>query len=177
MMANGLSSKVGILAIVAAIVSCPALAQDFPYKSFERSTLGAITTQWNMGTHDSIEGNRRTGSEIFIAKIQRVVMRVTYRGSHRPIDRATVKFIQDYGKAVQAEQSFVSRYEEEYLFGEDGKEYWLPVQKSVAAYFERELKPGEPVDLYAVAAGGVLEDDGWKWIFPVEEFSSNSLSP
>jgi hypothetical protein len=173
MMANGLSSKVGILAMVSVIVSFGALAQDFPYKSFERSTLGGITAQWDMDTHDSLEGKRRAGSEIFIAKIQRVVVRATYRGPHRPIARATVKFLQDYGKAVQAEQSFAGRYEEECLFGENDKEYWLPVQKSVAAYFDKELKPGELVDLYAVGAGGVLQDDGWKWVFPVEEFNSS----
>jgi hypothetical protein len=177
MMTNGLSSKVGILGTVAVIVSSSALAQDFPYKSFERDTLGAITTQWNMGTHDSLEGKRVTGSEILIVKIQRVVVRVIYRGPHRPVDRASVKFIQDYERAIQAAESLASRYDDEYLFSEGDKEYWLPVQKSVAAYFEKELKPGEPVDLYAVAAGGVLEDAGWKWILPVEEFTTNSSPP
>ena len=120
----------------------------------------------------SLEEKRRAGSETVDARIRRIVVRLVYRGPHRPIDRATAKFIQDYEKTIQAAQSLSSRYEEEYLFGEDGKEYWLPVQKGVAAYFAKELKPGEKVDLYAVAAGGVLEDDGWKWIFTVEEFKS-----
>ena len=157
-------------------VSSSTLAQGFPYQSFEHSSLGVVTAELSNLADDPPDKPHSTGSEVIIAKIQRIVVRVTYRGPHRPADQATAKFIQDYEKAIQPAQALASRYEEEYLFEEGGKEYWLQVQKPVAAYFERELRPGEPVDLYALAAGGVLENGTWRWVIPVEEFQSIPIS-
>ena len=157
---------------VAMILAGGALAQGFPYENFERSTLGEITAEWSEGTRDSPDGKGVARSEVLIGRVQRIVVRVTYRGQHHPITPATAKLIRDYEMTLRVVQSLADRYEDEYLFSENGKDYWLPVQASVAAYFAKELKPGDAVDLYAIAAGGTLEDDGWKWVFPVEEFTS-----
>jgi hypothetical protein len=61
-------------------------------------------------------------------------------------------------------------FENEWKFVEDGVEHWLPVQKQVASYFEKELKKSNPVDLYVIITGGVKVAGKWDWVILVNEF-------
>jgi hypothetical protein len=46
------------------------------------------------------------------------------------------------------------------------------VQSQVAAYFPKELKPGEAVTIYVRNAGGFRLSTEWEWIFLVEEYDT-----
>ena len=48
--------------------------------------------------------------------------------------------------------------------------YWLPVEEQVAAFFTKELKPADKIDLYLAEIGGTQRKDGWIWLPLVEEF-------
>lgn len=162
---------IGLLALLA--LTAPAQAADFPYDNFARSTLAAITGEWNEG----LRPDAKPGSVTIIANIQRNVVHVVYTGEHRPVDSATAGFIAKYQTAVNAQNDLASLYRDEYRFSENGQDYWLPVQAPVAKYFAGELKPGGEVDLYIVAAGGVREVSDWKWVLTVEEFDSGKREP
>lgn len=159
-----------MLTLAAVLVSAwnSAVAADFPYDKFERGTAAAITGQWAAGLAPGPLA--KTGSEVIIENLQRNVVRLVYRGDHRAIDAATATFLIHFQKSIPAAGDFAGQYTEEYRFSEDGSDYWLPVQSSVATFFHKEMKPGDPVDLYVIAAGGVLESDRWKWVLAVEEF-------
>jgi hypothetical protein len=61
-------------------------------------------------------------------------------------------------------------FESEHLFTEDAKEYWVPVQKQVATYFEKELMKSDKVTLYAVWVGARRDSAGTEHVFLVNEF-------
>jgi hypothetical protein len=162
---------IGLLALLA--MTTPVQAEDFPYDNFARSTLAAITGEWN----ESLRPGAKPGSVMIIASIQRNVVHVVYTGEHRPVDAATADFIVKYQAAVNAQNDLASLYRDEYRFSENGRDEWLPVQAPVAEYFAGELKPGDEVDLYVIAAGGVREVSDWKWVLTVEEFDSGKRAP
>jgi hypothetical protein len=67
-------------------------------------------------------------------------------------------------------ESYADNYETEFLFTEDGVEYWLPVQKKVSSYSPKELNKGDALELYLVRAGGVRTKGERDWMLLVEEF-------
>ncbi len=162
---------IGLLALLA--LTAPGQAANFPYDNFERSTLAAITGGWNEG----LRPDAKPGSLTIVASVQRNVVHVVYTGEHRPVDSATAGFIAKYQTTIGAQNDLASLYRDEYRFRENGQDYWLPVQAPVAACFADELKPGDELDLYVIAAGGVREESGWKWVLTVEEFDSGKRAP
>jgi hypothetical protein len=159
------------LAVLAVLGICAgsAVAQDFPYEKFARANVAEIVAEFS----DQAGPERvPTGSRHFDARVLRHIFRLTYRGSRRPIDAATATYLRHYQTAFGGHAQWAELFEEEYLFADGKTEYWLPVQKAVAAHFSKELQPGEAVDLYVVSAGGVLTANGWKWVFAVQEFQA-----
>jgi hypothetical protein len=162
---------VALMLAVLGICAGTALAQDFPYDRFARANISEIAKELADQT-SGMPSNARPGSQSIDPRVRRHVVRVTYRGSRRPIDELTAKFLRSFQTAIQAPGHWAELYEEEYLFVDGKTEYWLPVQKAVAAHFSKELQPGEAVDLYVVSAGGVLTANGWKWVLAVQEFQA-----
>ncbi|HWT00643.1 MAG TPA: hypothetical protein VN256_10375 [Pyrinomonadaceae bacterium] len=87
---------------------------------------------------------------------------------------------------------------EEYLFREKDKEYWIPVLKTLAPFFDKELKEGTEIQIYYFFLGGynektLREKDTSKdktkekergiieakvtWVFAVEEFQRPNSGP
>lgn len=60
---------------------------------------------------------------------------------------------------MSADPKMLTLLENEYLFQECGKDYWVPVQKPVAAYFSKELKSGDTITLYLMVIGGLKLSD------------------
>jgi hypothetical protein len=56
------------------------------------------------------------------------------------------------------------------LFLEGAAEHWLPVQKKLLPFFEKEVKKGEEVTLYAEWVGAKKIGGKWEWVFMVHEF-------
>ena len=167
------------LILLALALSFPAaaLAQDFPFDQFEPTTLAAVTHDLESEVAGDLGGanqavHHKAGDILVEAPILRRRAQVIYTGQHRAMDPVAISFYRGYQKAHAVENSVADHYRDAYLFQEDGVDYWLPVQDQVAAYFRKELKPGQPVQLYLLVTGGYLESDGWTWIMPVEEFNA-----
>jgi hypothetical protein len=140
-------------------------AQTFPWKDFKPRTLKEIIQQ-------NIEAVRAsTSTRVFLAKdILPSRVGVTYVGLSRPISAEKQDFIAQWSRSYTADSNYTTLYETELLFVQDGKEYWLPVQKQVSPYLEKELSKGQSVDLYLIRAGGRRAGDQWDWVLLVEEF-------
>jgi len=118
---------------------------------------------------------------------------VTYSGSKRPIDELTKFFIKMWAQSRNLPAENANMLAEEGLFKEKEREYWIPILRSIAPYVEKELKPGDEIEIYYFYLGGFNpkglrekdksfalspsnEKDTIRWIFAVEEFKKSPPS-
>lgn len=118
---------------------------------------------------------------------------VIYTGTKRPVDGLTKSFIRLWAQAKNLPAENADQLVEEYLFREGTTEYWIPVVKSIAPFFEKELKPDDQIIIYYFYLGGfnpkslnekstskikISSDlpDAFRWIFTVEEFAKPKSS-
>jgi hypothetical protein len=97
-------------------------------------------------------------------------VKVTYTGEKRMIPAKRKEFITYWADSRNASRDIVDLFEEELLFKEDSTEYWLPVQKQVIPFFAKELKKGDPVQLFLIMLGARTDDGVSDWVFLVNEF-------
>src|SRR5690606_5878513 len=62
-----------------------------------------------------------------------------YTGESRKVSDSRKEVISIWLKTFGKPSEFLDLFENEYLFKENGVEYWLPVQEPVALYFPDEL--------------------------------------
>lgn len=98
--------------------------------------------------------------------------KAVYTGQSRPLDQRHAAFITAFASTSLGNDRYAALYEREYRFTAGGQDWWLPVQSTVAGYFGKELKVGQPVWLYIRNAGGFRLSDSWDWVFLVEEFDT-----
>lgn len=98
--------------------------------------------------------------------------RVIYKGESRPVDSMRLEVVRRWGLAFHRDSSIASDFHREYLFQEGRELLWLPVQDTVASFFARELKPGQPVTLYVMWLGAYYREGTILWAFIVNEFST-----
>jgi hypothetical protein len=158
-----------VLPLVALLLaaSVTAWAQGFNYDAYEPRTLAELIAKYDVKELE--ERKVADGSSSFGASFPSRV-RVAYAGEQRKIPDERKQFINDWVKTHRLDPRIGELFESELKFIEDGKEFWLPVQKQVIPYFAEELKKGEPVDLYVVIAGGRKFKGKWDWLILVNEF-------
>jgi hypothetical protein len=163
------------LILVAPLFTSTSSAQDFPWDDFKRRTLKEIVSI----DAKEINESERKGRIILHADQLLSVIRVTYTGKTRPISVTKKELLTMWAKTfAQVSDEYAAQYEKDMLFTENGVEYWLPVQKKVLPYFQKELEEGEDVDIYIVRAGGLCSKKVCDWFFLVEEFlKPKSTSP
>jgi hypothetical protein len=149
------------------IAAAVCFAQGFPWNDFKPRTLKDIISIDAKEIKDSERENR----VIFHADMLLSVVRVKYAGKTRPISDIKKDFLLKWSQTfTQNSADYAAHYQTDVLFTENGIDYWLPVQKKVIPYFEKELKLDDDVDIYIVRAGGVCSKQVCDWLFLVEEF-------
>ena len=162
-----------LLILILPLFAHTAFGQGFPWDDFKRRTLKEIVNIDAKEIEDSVRENR----VIFHADTLLSVIKVKYTGKSRPLSEVKKDFLKKWAQTFsQSADEYAAHYERDYLFTEGDIEYWLPVQKQVSAYFPKELKEGEEVDIYIVRAGGVCRKKVCDWLFLVEEFQKPKVS-
>lgn len=165
-------SNILALALAVSSLAGAALAQGFPLMTFDQ--LGALDQKLVAAQKKT----PRPGDLVFNpGENGGGRVRAVYTGQSRPLDPRNQAFIITFASSSIGNSQYASLYEREYLFKAGGRDYWLPVQAQVAAYFPKELKAGEPVTLYVRNAGGFRNSDSWAWMFLVEEYDSPGGKP
>jgi hypothetical protein len=162
-----------IVAFTAALLSAgSALAQGYPPLSF------AQMIQLDLELIRQQRQPERPGDLFFNPSTETggAKTRAVYTGQSRPLDQRKQAFITAFASTSVGNDRYATLYEREYRFTAGGQDWWLPVQKQVASYFAKELKPGQSVSLYIRNAGGFRLSDSWDWVFLVEEFDTPSSS-
>jgi hypothetical protein len=118
------------------------------------------------------EGGRdKDAAEVVLGDLFPSRVRVTYRGSARPLPQSRKDVIARWARQYAGDPThYTAPYETEMLFDEDGTGHWLAVNKRLLPRFEKELKEGEAIDLYAIRLGGVRTEGKWEWVLLVESF-------
>ena len=154
-----------------------AFAQGIDHSRFQRSTLDALGANLAAGV---AAGERRApakvGDKISDPALSSWVVEASYTGALRPMSDDETTFVRDGFKTIQQEP-LAALYAQSMLFRVNGKDYWLPVPSDVIPYFAKETKAGEKIDLYVLQSGGLLQKNGWEWLFMVVDFQKPQASP
>ena len=93
-----------------------------------------------------------------------------FGGEHRPISDAKKRFVKLWFGTRNLPEENAEKLAEEYLFTQDGTEYWLPVVAELRPFIEKELKKGDKIRMYFVFLGGYDGKRKIDWVVAVEEF-------
>lgn len=97
-------------------------------------------------------------------------VRIRYTGKSRPLADEKKNLLKLWQETLQMDPRVLNTLDNEYLFKECDKEYWIPVQKQVAGYFPKELRAGDTITLYLMLVGGVKGPTSWDVVFVVNEY-------
>jgi len=101
------------------------------------------------------------------------LVEVVYTGQSRELELEKsiliVSFLASVAPQLSEEELF-KVFTREYLFLEDGVEYWLPVQDILVPYMQREVAVNGKVVLFVTWLGAYQYEDRVDWIFLVNEF-------
>jgi hypothetical protein len=145
----------------------PGLKKARTLDDYQPRTLKEIVTTGTAVEHR----NDRENDVILHGNVLPSRVRVTYKGSKRPLPRSKKDVLLKWAlKFAGFPEYYTEPYETEILFIEGSKEHWLAVKKDFVPQFGKELKEGEEVDLFVIRLGGARTDDEWEWVILVERF-------
>lgn len=153
---------------ISALLGTTVLAQGFPWEIFQPRTLKevmAITTK-----------AVRPEDHMFLADNQlESRVEVVFTGKSRPLSKGRKSFIEIWFGMLRTKQKHLAElYDQEYLYTEGETEYWLPTQRPITKYFDKELKPGDKMDLYLISIGAYRTDTAIDCVLLVEEFQKKA---
>ncbi len=132
-----------------------AYSQDFPYQEYKSRTLSEFAEM----DSDVTKRDYKEKQLLIHAKPFYSAIRVKYVGTSRPVSTDKKNLFKLWQGSIGYDPKVLTLLENEYLFKECDKEYWIPVQKQVAAYFPKEMKEGDMITLYLMAVGGLKITD------------------
>lgn len=144
--------------------------QRFPYEEYDPRTLAELTAMDEKDAKtipESVNGQMIVRTNPFYSAV-----RVKYFGTVKPLTKEEIDYLKTWQSSLGYDPEILKLYENKYLFKECEKEYWIAVQKQVAAYFPRELKEGDLVTLYLMYPGGIKTkpSTSWNFLFLANEF-------
>jgi len=143
-----------------------AYSQSFPFQEYKNKTLSElIEMDSDVTKRDYKEKQLLIHGKPFYSAI-----RVKYTGTSRPISAEKKSLFKLWQGSIGIDAKVLTLLENEFLFKECDKEYWIPVQKQVAAYFPKEMKEGDMVTLYLMAVGGLKTTDKWEFVYLANEY-------
>jgi hypothetical protein len=150
-------------------------AQDFPYEEYQTRTLSelvAMDSETSVKDLEKTSGEKAKGLIIIHAKPFYSAVRVKYVGTLKALTKEEKDYLKMWQGSLGYPADIPELYENKYLFKECDKEYWIPVQKQVAAFFTKELKSGDMITLYLMYPGGIKKTatDSWNFLFLVNEY-------
>jgi hypothetical protein len=153
---------------ISTLLGATALAQGFPWEIFKPRTLKEVISITTKAV--------RPDDSMFLAQNQlESKVEVVFTGKSRLLLKARKTFIETWFGMLRSDQKeFAELYESEYLYKEGEVEYWLPTSKPITKYFDKELKPGDKMDLYLISIGAYRGDDDIDCVLLVEEFQKKA---
>ena len=136
------------------------------YERYRPRTLSEIISEHS----DSKILQKNEGSMILTGDTFPSKVRAIYTGESRKISSAKKQHLDMLVTSFNVSPKVIEQYGTEMRFMEGEDEHWLPVQAGLIPFFEKELKKGEEVILYAEWVGAKKVGGKWEWVFIVQEF-------
>jgi len=136
------------------------------YERYKPRTLSEIIREHS----DPKVLQQKEGSMILTGNTVPSKVRVIYGGEARKISTGKKQHLDMLVTSFNVDPKVIDQYGTEMLFIEGEDEHWLPVQARLIPFFEKEMKKGEEVILYAEWVGAKKISSKWEWIFIVQEF-------
>ncbi|MGI9069484.1 MAG: hypothetical protein ACR2HX_24150 [Pyrinomonadaceae bacterium] len=165
-----------LLILACALGGGPFYGQDLPgprpkrartAEDYQPRTLKEIGAASKPESSRDEGGGRVVLSDLFPSRV-----RVAYIGSARSLPKNKKDVLHSWAQRYAgAPQHYTVPYGTELLFSEDGREYWLAVNKDLLPQFKAELKKGESLDLYVIRLGGIRTKGKWESVLLVETFA------
>ena len=158
-----------VAAVALTLFATRALAQGLNFDEFKPTTLVRAKASFLANAQEPISGVQDKPNNTYFDQGGGWRVRASFTGRFRPLEGEELEFFLNWIKSIGRE-NVVGMFKASYLFTENGKDYWLPVESQVAVHFPKELKRGDMVDLYLAELGGTRRRNGWTWLPLVEEF-------
>lgn len=157
-----------LLTAILSVFSQTIYSQGFPYQEYKTRTLSELIEMGSDVKKTDLEDKQGI---LIQAKPFYSAIRVEYTGKSRTISSEKINLFKIWQGSLGINAKVLTLLQDEYLFKECDQEYWIPVQKQVAAYFPKELKSGDRITLYLMAVGGVkVKKNDWDFVFLTNEF-------
>ena len=155
-------------AMLVVLLSATVLAQGFPWEIFKPRTLKEVI--------DSTTKAVKPEDAMFLAQNQfESKVEVVFTGKSRPLSKGRKSFIEIWFGMLRSEQKkLADLYVNEYLYKEGDVEHWLPTSTPITKYFDKELKPGDKMDLYLISIGAYRVDGDIDCVLLVEEYQKRA---
>jgi hypothetical protein len=102
---------------------------------------------------------------------------VTYTGSSRPLPQVKRDVLLQWARLYAGfPEGFTAPYETEMLFVEKGVKYWLAVRKEALPHLRKEMKKGDPVELFLIRLGAARSSHRWESMILVESFQKTNTA-
>ena len=103
--------------------------------------------------------------EIFPTRVTAV-----YEGTSRPLPQNKKDAIAAWAnRFAGAPETYTRPYQQEVLFSENGRKFWLALRTEFLPKFEQELKKGDTVDLFLIKFGSARAGKEWEPVLLVEK--------
>lgn len=115
---------------------------------------------------ESSNKNVAIHGEIFPTRVK-----VVYEATSRPLVQHKKEAIAAWAnRFAGAPETYNRPYQNEVIFSENGRKYWLVVRKEFLTRFTQEVKMGERVELFLIKMGSARKGDTWEPVLLVEKF-------
>ena len=160
--------KIFLSLTLVAVSAALSLLQGFPFEIFKSRTLKEVISITTKAV--------RPDDSMFLAQNQlESKVEVVFTGQSRPIDDGRKTFIKTWVGMLRSEQQgYAELYEREYLYKEGSDEHWLATSKPITKYFDKELKPGNKMDLYLISIGAFRSKGAIECVLLVEKFQKRA---
>ena len=137
-------------------------------REFDDYTLRTLEdiSQLQGSVVESSNKNLAIHGEIFPTRVK-----VVYEVTSRPLAQHKKDAIAAWAnRFAGAPETYNRPYQNEVLFNENGRKYWLVVRKEFLPRFAQELKKGDTIELFLIKMGSARKGDQWESVLLVEKF-------
>jgi hypothetical protein len=126
------------------LVVSPIYATELDDSSFKLSTISQIIKENGVS-----ETDRKHTPNTFAESLSNPGFKVEViaTGKSRELSKSIKAFLQIPSQSIQSKKEYFSNFTKEILVKENSREYWIPVQKQVFSYLEKEVKKGQKITI------------------------------
>ena len=123
---------------------------QFNFKAYQSSSIAKILNANMVQIGEALRDDSKT---VFTTSMNKYRVTGNYLGSPRKIKFSLRMRINSWARALGVDKFIYGLFTHEIQMMENGKSYWLPVQKNLVPFMQDELSNDQVIDLFVVFIG------------------------